>query len=258
METIGGFELGKVHLGDCLELMKRLPDKSIDIVITSPPYNMGGKSLGYQPNSTVGQNYYGEYQDDKDEQEYQSFIINSIRQCSRVSKYTFYNMQYLPTTKGAIGAIMYLWQSQIRDIFIWNKQAVSQIVDGCMATGYEFVFIIGEGVGRKIDLLSGYCPNRQTWYKSETFSEHHATFPTELPEYFIKNCPSANIILDPFSGSGTTGVACAKLGRRFLGFEIDPKYTQLANDRIAATERGVTLAELRQGQQTLFGDNNGK
>ena len=54
------------------------------------------------------------------------------------------------------------------------------------------------------------------------------------------------------AGSGTTGVACVELGREFLGFEIDPDYCKLANERLSATSKGITLAEERTGQGTLF------
>ena len=79
--------------------------------------------------------------------------------------------------------------------------------------------------------------------------------PTQKPVKLIKAIIKANvsdIICDPFSGSGTTGVACAQLGRRFLGFEIDANYCHLANDRIAAAHRGQTLQQFRSGQTTIF------
>jgi tRNA/tmRNA/rRNA uracil-C5-methylase (TrmA/RlmC/RlmD family) len=59
------------------------------------------------------------------------------------------------------------------------------------------------------------------------------------------------IILDPFAGSGTTGVACIQTGRRFLGFEINPEYVAIANDRIEAASRGQTLQQYRAGQLVL-------
>ena len=61
-----------------------------------------------------------------------------------------------------------------------------------------------------------------------------------------------DIILDPFAGSGTTGVAAVQLGRRFLGFEINQEYCDLANQRIEAARRGLTVKELEAGQGTLF------
>jgi DNA modification methylase len=125
-----------------------------------------------------------------------------------------------------------------------------------MAKGWEYVFMLGE------DNLSifqynnfptnGYVPNIKTWFKKDYFAEHHATFTKEMCLYFIEYFTKQDdLVLDPFSGSGTTGVACAQLGRRFLGFEIDANYCHLANDRIAAAHRGQTLTQYRQGQEIL-------
>jgi site-specific DNA-methyltransferase (adenine-specific) len=62
------------------------------------------------------------------------------------------------------------------------------------------------------------------------------------------------VVLDPFAGSGTTGVACLRSGRRFIGIERDPKYAQVARDRLAAESVGLTLRDARAGQQSLFGE----
>ncbi|HLD92215.1 MAG TPA: hypothetical protein VI795_02330 [Patescibacteria group bacterium] len=62
--------INKVHCCDCLEFIKQIPDKSIKLIITSPPYNMGGKSLGYQPRSKISDKHYDIYNDDMSEKEY--------------------------------------------------------------------------------------------------------------------------------------------------------------------------------------------
>jgi site-specific DNA-methyltransferase (adenine-specific) len=82
---------------------------------------------------------------------------------------------------------------------------------------------------------------------------HTAQKPLQLMEELVTLFTDPDdLILDPFCGSGTTGVAAIRLGRRFIGIEKDPKYAQLARDRIAAEEQGSTLQAKRAGQEPLF------
>ncbi len=81
--------------------------------------------------------------------------------------------------------------------------------------------------------------------------------PTPKPLWLMLECLEAftdpgDLVLDPFCGSGTTGVACIRLGRRFIGIEKDAKYAQVARDRLAAESRGLTLSAARAGQTSIF------
>ena len=116
-----------LRLGDCLEVMKTIPDKSVDLVVTSPPYNMGGVSLGYQPLSTVGQKHYGEYHDKMKNQEYVDWCLKVIKECLRISRYVFWNVQFVRSTRGMILALQNTFENNLKDIFIWQKQAVANI-----------------------------------------------------------------------------------------------------------------------------------
>jgi site-specific DNA-methyltransferase (adenine-specific) len=232
--------------GDCLEYMKSMESKSVDLTVTSPPYNSGGSNLGYHPNSTVGQSFYDDYEDNLPDDIYTQWVIDTIGLCIAKSRYVFWNMQFLSRTKNAIIQAITKYADQLKDIFIWEKQAVAQIVPSCMACGFEFVFIFGEDgtVGRNFKYTNfpsnGYVPNIQTWYKTESFKEHHATFPKEMPLYFIERFSKAgDTIFDPFMGSGTTGVACKLLRRNFVGCEISKQYFDLAKRRIDSTEWGM-------------------
>ena len=243
--------------GDCLGVMKDWPDNCVDITVTSPPYNTGNKNLGYQPNSTVGQNLYGGYNDDKPAGEYIEWIITAIKECLRVSRYVFWNMQYLAPTKDCIVEIMSVFRDNMKDIFIWKKQAVAQICPKRMASGFEFVFCMGQNSNKNFDNIdfppNGYVPNIQTWYKREYFPEHHATFPRELPTYFIGYfSQNNNIALDVFSGVGTTCVAAKMLGRRYIGIDISEKYCEIARQRLEAVDTGVPVKEQKAGQLALF------
>jgi site-specific DNA-methyltransferase (adenine-specific) len=227
-----------IYHADCRDMLPLIPDKSIDLVLTSPPYNSGGSNLGYQPNSKSGQNFYLGFTDNMIDKDYLTFISQTIRECITKSRYVFWNMQYLTNTKECISNIFAQFPAKLKDIFIWQKQAVSQVSPSRMATGYEFVFIFGDDNSRNFTNTNfphnGYVPNIQTWYKSESFPEHHATFPIQLPLYFIQNFSRVdNYILEPFMGVGTTLVAAKKLGRKCIGIEIEEKYCEIAAKRLS-------------------------
>jgi site-specific DNA-methyltransferase (adenine-specific) len=240
--VLDGESEGCIVQGDCLEVMADMPDGCVDAAITSPPYNMGGNSLGYQPLSDVGQRHYDEYDDSLGGDEYTEWILEAIDCVSRMARYTFWNMQYLKSTKDTIACIMSREAHRMKDVVIWQKQAVSHIQRGHMSSGFEFVFAIGHdssGVFKYNNFPdNGYVPNIQTWYKTESFKSHHATFPVALPTHFASYFTKpGDIILDPFCGSGTTCVAAKKLGRRYIGIELSEKYCRIARNRVANTER---------------------
>jgi DNA modification methylase len=76
-----------IYHADCRDMLPLIPDKSIDLVLTSPPYNSGGSNLGYQPNSKSGQNFYLGFTDNMIDKDYLTFISQTIRECITKSRY---------------------------------------------------------------------------------------------------------------------------------------------------------------------------
>ena len=232
-------ELNHIYQGDCLDLMQEMPDKCVDLIITSPPYNMGNKSLGYQPNSTVEQKHYDKYDDNKKEIEYILMLNNVITEGLRISRYVFWNVQFVRTTRNHIFTIQDEFKDNLKDIFIWKKQAVSSITakNGGMGKGWEYIFMFGENNLSTFEYnnfpKNGYVPNIQEWFKSEYFDNHHATFPIELPEYFIRFfTKEGDIVLDPFNGTGTTCKAAKINQRNFIGIDVSEEYCAIAERRL--------------------------
>lgn len=231
-------EIKLIH-GDCLEEMKKMKDNSVDLVVTSPPYNMGGKSLGYKPLSKISNKHYNSYNDNLPEKKYIIWCRSVIRECLRISRYVMWNVQPLVSTRNHIVDIQTTFKKNLKDYFIWHKQPISSINSkkGALAKGFEFVFMLGKDNTTLFKYnnfpKNNYIPNIKTWYKKESFKEHSATFPKELPMYFIEHFTKENdLVLDCFMGTGTTGVACKLLNRNFIGIEIDKKYIDIARKRI--------------------------
>ena len=194
----------ELHLGDCLEVMKSMPDKSVDAVITDPPYGLNID--------------YGTY---VDTQENLSILVSDfIPEARRISN---------------IAAVF----SGVQNIQVYPK------VDwvGCWFYGTTGNFgKFGYNAWQPI-LLYGKNNNRYgmdtiKYSKIEKrFEGHPCSKPVGLMIELIKRYSSeGDTILDPFMGSGTTGVACVQTGRNFIGIEIDPTYFAIAERRIKEAE----------------------
>ncbi len=239
MVELGGFELGRVHCVDCLEALKQLPDKCIDLVLTDPPYGVG-LSSNKRPQK-MRKHMSGDYKGFEDTRDYiVSCVVPSVHEMLRVAR-------RVVLTSGTRNMFCYPEPTTIWCLYWpngagrgrWNAfncwQPLLCYGDRVMRTGaYPDTFVTTE----QADTCGHPCPK-----------------PIRLwQDILLRVSDPTDIILDPFMGSGTTGVAAVQLGRQFLGFEIDPEYCRLANDRIEAARKGLKLSEYRQGQQTLFGD----
>jgi site-specific DNA-methyltransferase (adenine-specific) len=86
-----------------------------------------------------------------------------------------------------------------------------------------------------------------------TDKHHIAGKPTAVLRQLVRVCPPGGTVLDPFAGSGTTGVAALLEGRQFVGVEISEEYTAIARERLLAADAGIGPVDFRAGQQRLFG-----
>ncbi|KKM63938.1 hypothetical protein LCGC14_1506390 [marine sediment metagenome] len=228
-------EINKIHQGDCLELLKKIPDDSIDLVVTSPPYNIG------RNNMTKGK--YSNIDDKMESDEYFYFLDNIIKECLRTTRYTFFNITPLSSTKDAVFKLIGKYHNKIKEIIIWNKDyGVPQMEGGVLNSAYEFIIVFSNNDGEKrkfynINFSRGQVNNVMKFkkrMKEETQKEHGAIFPIEFPRKIIKLFSKEDgIIMDPFMSSGTTALACKQLKRNFIGMELNPEYIKIANKRLA-------------------------
>jgi DNA modification methylase len=216
--------------GDCLELMKDIPDKSIDLVVTDPPYLQvkgGCKSkifnVGIREKSSkvVSQmSDFGEYQIYKflDTVKPKMKVFNAYIFCSRLQ--VPYYLEWALKNKMNF------------DILIWDKMNHGLISRTHFAPNIEYIIRINKKGLNKLENKTSYYQKIKK-YKRPQNKIHEAEKPIDLLKEFIELSSKENdTILDCFMGSGTTGVACKELNRSFIGIELDEKYFEIAKNRI--------------------------
>lgn len=216
---------------DCLEFMKTLPDKCIDCVITSPPYNMCGVRGQNWKNSDIN---YDTYDDSKDEKEYQEWQKNIIKECLRILKPNgsiFYNHKPRLRNHKMILPTDWLYNFDIRQIIIWDRNSTPNINPIGFYQTTEWIIWIKKEIPK---FNSDQAKWKEVWgFTPDMKNNHPAPFPIELPSRCILATTNENdIVFDPFLGSGTTAVACKMLKRNYIGCEISPEYCKIAEDRI--------------------------
>ena len=209
----------QLYLGDCLEVMKSMPDKSVDAVITDPPYNSGLN--------------YGPHNDNMPIAEYWGWLKLIIDECNRIAR----NMVVVKHSALKIPA----WSKEIGAgrMVVWYKPFSRGFRVNGFATHFEPLWVMkGKTVKWSKDVIiqsSGNCNH-------EASTGHPAQMPEGLAQQIIDICTKlGDTILDPFMGSGTTGVACVQTGRNFIGIEIDPTYFAIAERRIKEAQEQLKL-----------------
>ena len=238
--------LGDVHVGDCVDLMARLPAGSVDLVVTSPPYNLKNSTGNGLKNGSGGKwpqaellKGYATHNDAMPHDDYVAWQRECLQGMMRVLREDgaiFYNHKWR-VQKGQ-------WQRladeitsgfPVRQIIIWQRSGGINFNPGYFLPTYEVIYLIAK---RAFVLAEGANKVGDVWsIPQETKNSHPAPFPVELAQRCIGST-NADVILDPFMGSGTTAVAAEMERRQWIGFDVSTEYCQLARERIAET-RGM-------------------
>ena len=230
--------------GDCLQILKQLPDRRVDLVVTSPPYNMNLRIRNgvYCSRQIVKElsTKYENFADNMPMEEYYEWNKNILTELLRVSDTVFYVVQFLTGNKPALFRLIGQFANSIKEIIIWDKiNAQPAIGAGVLNSQFEVVLILSNDApeSRKFanaQFARGTLSNVWNIKRGKKINKNHgAVFPEELVENIIANFSRAgDVILDPFMGTGTTGAVAIREGRKFLGIELDPDYFQFAKDRI--------------------------
>lgn len=236
-------KLNEIYLGDAYKLIKEVPDKSIDLIVTDPPYEIQGlttKPHGIFSNKTGHtRKYEQEILDSGLGTGINLSILNEyVRVLKKINIYLWCNKEQLLDYMN-----FFIKEHKCNfEIIIWAKNNPAPFLNGHYLKDKEYCLYFWEqGVKVKPTFETGktvYVTNKNTYDKSKYI--HPTIKPLEIIKNLIKNsCDlgvGKNIVLDPFIGSGTTAVACKELGVNFIGFEINETFHKIAVDRVNGIE----------------------
>lgn len=228
--------------GDALDVLRRLPDDSVDAVITDPPYSSGGfvrsdriqdvhtkyVNSDQMAMGTGGATLAAFAGDNRDQRGYGYWCALWLGECLRILKSggaaaLFTDWRQLPMTTDALQAGGFVW----RGIVPWHKPS-GRPTQGRYSNTCEYV-VWGSKGPRELGALDGDLIEA---------GQCRTQKPLEVMRKLVRIAPKGGAVLDPFAGAGTTGVAAVLEGRRFVGVELTEHFARVASERITTAARG--------------------
>ncbi len=242
--TIGNADL---YCGDCAEI---LPDiDPVDAVIYSPPYNTiapTAKPSGLHAERSNGVNAWmakqGGYEDQKDEQKYQEWQQQILEMCLKIAPVVWINHKTRYRDGYGIHPL-HFYNAPLFAEVIWDRGGSMALNCGRFAPSFEYWFAFGKPKkwNSEVNKLMSVWRITPGEGKGKD-NDHPCPYPTRLVEPIISGCVFDGGCLDPFMGSGTTGVAAMNLEKRFIGIERERKYFDIACERISQAQAQGRLA----------------
>ncbi len=251
--NLGNFELNNIYQGDCVELLKQVPSNSVDLIFADPPYNLQLNGELYRPNQTKVDAVTDDWDKFDSKEEYDRFTEKWLSECHRVLKPTgsiwvigtYHNIFRV----GAILQNLGFWM--LNDI-IWVKNnpmpnfkgtrfnnAHETLIWSTKSKNSNYTFhyhslkVMNDDLQMRSDWLIPICSGDER-IKVNGQKAHSTQKPAELLYRVILSTSNpGDIVLDPFSGSGTTAAVAKRLRRNFIAFEKEQFYIDVANDRLS-------------------------
>lgn len=231
--------INRIVCGDAVEIMKKIPDGAVDLVITSPPYNIKnstGNGLkdgrgGKWANAAL-QKGYANYDDCMPHEEYVKWQRESLKETLRIisdAGAIFYNHKWrvqdglLQDRQDIVNGF------PVRQIIIWKRKGGLNFNPGYFLPTYEVIYVIAKP---KFKLAPKANAHGDVWeFTQEMKNEHPAAFPVNLIDRIV-SATNAKVVLDPFMGSGTTAISAINFKRNYIGIDISPEYCEMARERV--------------------------
>lgn len=261
-----------IRKSDCISGMKKIRAETVSVVFADPPYNLSGKKMTSRGSTTGGAfDKVNEKWDTFSDSEYLEFTSAWLSEAHRALKPA--GAIYVCASQHNLGTVLIAIEKlgfKVKNIIVWEKpNAMPNLTRRTFTHSVEFVIwaVKGKGWTFNFESLKVLNPDRQKDGRPKMLrdvwrlpvvqgaerlrgEDGKALHPTQKPETLVERCLVASsnkndLILDPFSGSGTTAVVSQKLGRRFVGFELEEKYVQASLTRLKTALQDASVAEAK-------------
>ena len=256
MSSIGPFALNTIVQGDCIDLLQKLPDNSVDLIFADPPYNLQLHGDLYRPNHTRVDAVDDTWDKFASKEAYNQFCRAWLGECHRVLKNTG-SIWVIGTYHNIfrVGAVLQDLDFWLLNDVVWIKtnpmpnfkgtrfnNAHETLIWAIKSKESHYTFhyrsmkIMNDDLQMRSDWLIPICVGSER-IKVNGEKAH----PTQKPEallyrVLLATSNAGDVVLDPFSGSGTTAAVAKRLGRNFLAFEREESYIHIANERVQAIQ----------------------
>lgn len=234
-------QLNRVYNSDALEFLKSISSSSVDLVVTSPPYNLRNSSgNGLKAKNDKGlwtnqpmRNGYDLHRDDMPHDEYVDWQRSILVECMRILKpagAVFYNHKWRVQNGLLQDRADIVSGFPVRQIIIWNREGGINFNDGYLLPSYEVIYLIAKP---DFKLTPGGNAYKDVWnIRPSENKDHPNAFPVEIPRRAIE-ISGAQVVVDPFCGIGTTGIAARMLNRNYLLSDHSLNYVEIARRELA-------------------------
>jgi site-specific DNA-methyltransferase (adenine-specific) len=254
-----------LHLGDCVEEMKKMPSGKVDMIFADPPYFLSNGGLSIHNGKVVSVNK-GDWDKRSNCADIEKFTKDWLNECHRLLKPngtiwvsgTTHNIFDVQKALSEIGF-------HLINMVIWHKVDPPPLIyKNKFKFSYEMIIWAGKSKDHFFDYQAMFNDAKEEMHDvwnlpavqmaEKTFGYHPTQKPIALLNRIVlSSTKPGDIVLDPFMGSGTTGVAAKTSGRKFVGIEKESTYFAIAKSRIASLENSVTISSRGSNNANAFG-----
>jgi len=238
---VGKYKIDNIYCGDALVLMKDIPDESIDLIVTDPPFAIDFKAK--RNNYNRRQDRVLEGYNEIPKEKYYDFTVKWMKEAYRILKrtgsmYVFSGWTNLKDILNALDDVGFITINHI----IWKYQFGVFTKRKYVTSHYHILFVVRDEKKYKFNKVEHYPED--VWIINREYWTGKIKTPTKLPVELVKkillfSSDEGDLIFDPFIGSGTVAVVAKMLGRHYLGFEIVPEYCEFAKQRVAKVQASL-------------------